>query len=125
MALALQPSPKTLSPRPQAPDRSPQRANQPSRYLHLAAAVKRAGLGTVEVGGEVVQRAPTFHDLRHSHASALIAQGWDIEEVSARLGHADIATTQRTYVHAFDAARRSDERRGRLDRLYGNAMETA
>src|SRR5690349_21195440 len=35
MALALQPSPKTFSPRPQAPDRSPQRANQPSRYLHL------------------------------------------------------------------------------------------
>lgn len=90
----------------------------------LAAAVKRAGLGAVEIGGEVVQRAPTFHDLRHSHASALIAQGWDIEEVSARLGHADIATTQRTYVHAFDVARRSDERRGRLDRLYGNGMET-
>src|SRR5579864_8915629 len=35
MALALQPSPKTLSPRPQAPDRPPQRANQPSRDLHL------------------------------------------------------------------------------------------
>jgi integrase len=90
----------------------------------LAAAVKRADIGAVEIGGEVVQHAPTFHDLRHSHASALIAQGWDIEEVSARLGHADIATTQRTYVHAFDVARRSDERRARLDRLYGNAMET-
>src|SRR5271154_3570954 len=35
MALALQPSTKTLSPRPQAPDRSPQRANQPARYLQL------------------------------------------------------------------------------------------
>jgi integrase len=90
----------------------------------LAKAVERAGLGTVEVGGEVVQHAPTFHDLRHSHGSALIAQGWDIEEVSARLGHADIATTMRAYVHAFDAARRSDERRSRLDRLYGNSMET-
>src|SRR5947208_931153 len=45
----------------------------------LAAAVKRSGLGTVEIGGEIVQHAPTFHDLRHSHASALIAQGWDIE----------------------------------------------
>src|SRR3954447_15281292 len=28
-------SPHTLSPRPQAPDRSPQRANQPPRDLHL------------------------------------------------------------------------------------------
>src|ERR1700730_11544270 len=35
MALLLQPSPKTLSPQPQAPDRSPQRTNQRARYLHL------------------------------------------------------------------------------------------
>jgi integrase len=89
-----------------------------------AGVAARSDLGPVKVGGEVVQRAPTFHGLRHSHASALIAQGWDIEEVSARLAHADIATTQRTYVHAFDVARRSDERRSRLDRLYGNSMET-
>ena len=76
-------------------------------------------------GGEVVLHAPTFHDLRHTHASALIAQGWDIEEVSARLGHANVAVTQHEYVHAFDAVRRSDERRSKLDRLYGNGMETA
>src|ERR1700730_9078055 len=35
MALLLQPSPKTLSPQPQAPDRSPQRTNQRARYLQL------------------------------------------------------------------------------------------
>jgi integrase len=80
----------------------------------MARAVKRAGLA---------DPAPTFHDLRHSHASALIAAGWDIEEVSARLGHADIATTQRIYVHAYDAARRSDDRRARLAAIYGSAME--
>lgn len=85
------------------------------------------------IGGRVLARAaknaelvpaPTFHDLRHSHASALIAAGEDIETVSSRLGHADIATTQRVYVHAFDAANRSDERRAVLSRLYGNVMET-
>jgi integrase len=86
----------------------------------LARAVKRAGLGAVEDRhGAVVLPAPTFHDLRHSHASALIAHGWDIEEVSARLGHANVGTTQRIYVHAFDAARRSDDRRTRLTTLYG------
>ncbi len=90
----------------------------------MAGAVKRADLGAVEVEGEVVLPAPTFHSLRHSHGSALIAHGWDIEEVRARLGHKDIATTQRCYVHAFDVARRSDGRRDRLDRLYGNDMET-
>lgn len=81
----------------------------------LVKAVERAGLAAP---------APTFHDLRHSHASALIAAGMDIESVSARLGHADISTTQRIYVHAFDAVKRSDERRALLASIYGNAMET-
>jgi integrase len=72
--------------------------------------------------GVVVQRAPTFHSFRDSHASALIAAGWGIEEVSARLDHANVATTQRIYVHAFDAARRSDDRRDRLARLYASAV---
>src|SRR6202035_2052978 len=47
MALALQPSPKTLSAQPQAPHRPTTRANQPSRYLHLGARVRRVfGLRT-------------------------------------------------------------------------------
>jgi integrase len=71
--------------------------------------------------GAIALPAPTFPDIRHTHASALIAQGWDIEEVSARLGHVDVGTTQRTYVHAFDAARRSSDRRDRLARLYAGA----
>jgi integrase len=86
----------------------------------LSRAVELAGLGALEgPDGEVLVPAPTFHSLRHSHASALIAYGWDIEEVSARLGHRDVATTQRVYVHEFDAARRSSERRGRLTAIYG------
>ena len=53
----------------------------------LARAVKRAGLDAIkDRHGLVITPAPTFHDLRHSHASALIAQGWDVAEVSARLG---------------------------------------
>ncbi len=92
----------------------------------LARAVKRAGLDAVtDDRGSVVLPAPTFHDLRHSHASALIAAGWDIAEVSARLGHASIATTQRIYVHQFDAARRSDDRRSRLSALYADAEPVA
>jgi integrase len=80
----------------------------------LRRAVRNAGVGAVVRDGTVIQPAPTFHSLRHSHASALIAAGWDIEEVSARLGHANVSTTQLIYVHAFDAARRSD----RLAALY-------
>jgi len=53
----------------------------------VAAAAKRAGLGEVkDRDGRVVEHAPTFHALRHAHGSALIAAGWDIEEVAARPG---------------------------------------
>ena len=38
----------------------------------------------------------------------------------ARLGHSSVATTQRIYVHQFDAAGRSDDRRNRLSTLYGS-----
>ena len=43
----------------------------------------------------------TFHQLRHSHASILIANGVDIATVSRRLGHAKISTTIDTYTHAI------------------------
>ncbi len=43
----------------------------------------------------------TFHSLRHSHASALIAAGLDVVTVSRRLGHASPALTLRTYSHLF------------------------
>ena len=46
---------------------------------------------------------PRFHDLRHSHASWLLAGGADLEVVKERLGHASIVTTQR-YLHTLPDA---------------------
>lgn len=43
----------------------------------------------------------TFHGLRHTHASYLINSGIDTAYVSKRLGHADIAVTQKVYFHFF------------------------
>ncbi|MBJ7469769.1 MAG: site-specific integrase [Solirubrobacteraceae bacterium] len=86
-------------------------------------AATKAGLDAVVRDGVVIEPAPSFHSLRHSHASALIAAGWDLEEVSARLGHSDVGVTQRAYVHAYDASRRSDDRRARLAALYDSADE--
>jgi site-specific recombinase XerD len=40
-----------------------------------------------------------MHDLRHAHASWLLAGGADLKTVMDRLGHARIATTQQ-YLHA-------------------------
>ena len=44
----------------------------------------------------------TFHALRHSHASALIAAGLNIVSISARLGHASPALTLGVYAHLFN-----------------------
>lgn len=40
-----------------------------------------------------------YHDLRHTTASLLIAQGYDIKRVSEWLGHSDIGTTANIYGH--------------------------
>ena len=41
------------------------------------------------------------HDLRHSHASLLINMGFDIKEISERLGHESVKTTWDTYAHLY------------------------
>lgn len=43
-----------------------------------------------------------IHDLRHSHASLLIANGADIVAVSKRLGHSDINMTLKIYTHLIE-----------------------
>ena len=52
-----------------------------------------------------------FHDLRHTHATLLIAAGVPIKVVSERLGHANPGFTMATYQHVLpgmgaDAANR-------------------
>ena len=42
-----------------------------------------------------------FHDLRHTHASQLLAQGVHPKIVSERLGHANIAITLDCYSHCL------------------------
>lgn len=44
-----------------------------------------------------------FHDLRHTHASFLIAAGIDIVRISNRLGHASPRTTLEFYAHLLQS----------------------
>ncbi len=44
-----------------------------------------------------------FHDLRHTHASLLVAAGTPIKVVSERLGHAHPGFTMATYQHLSPA----------------------
>lgn len=42
---------------------------------------------------------PRIHDIRHSHASMMIAGGMNLYELANRLGHESIITTTKTYGH--------------------------
>ncbi len=48
----------------------------------------------------------TFHCLRHTHASHLLAEHEDISYVSRRLGHSDIYVTYERYFHLIPLERR-------------------
>jgi integrase len=44
----------------------------------------------------------TFHALRHTYATKLLAAGCDIKTISRLLGHTDVSTTANIYVHPDD-----------------------
>ncbi|QEA50229.1 tyrosine-type recombinase/integrase [Leuconostoc lactis] len=58
----------------------------------------------------------TFHGLRHTHASYLLANDLAIQFVSERLGHADVNITLSTYAHLLNK-KRTEETNKMLDLL--------
>jgi integrase len=62
---------------------------------HFKPAVVAAGLP-----GDV-----RFHDLRHTCAALLIANGRHMEEIKEHLGHSSIRVTSDRYGHLFPSAR--------------------
>ena len=65
-----------------------------SRFLrHLGAAEESLGADAVPV--------VRLHDLRHTHATALLRAGTPVKVVSERLGHSDVMTTMRVYQHVM------------------------
>ncbi|TFH65668.1 MAG: site-specific integrase [Candidatus Zixiibacteriota bacterium] len=80
--------------------------------------VKREFHPALERGG---LRRIRFHDLRHTFASLLIANGEDIKFIQNQLGHASATTTLDRYGHLFpgmqkEAAERLDET------VFGNSV---
>ncbi len=45
-----------------------------------------------------------FHDLRHTHASLLLAEGASLRVIADRLGHSQVSFTAQVYAHAAVAA---------------------
>ena len=60
----------------------------------------------------------TPHSLRHSHASILIMNGFDIPYVSKRLGHATIQMTLDTYTHVINKYEKLNN--NKLDETFKN-----
>ena len=42
-----------------------------------------------------------IHDLRHSHTSLLVSQGFNAAEIADRLGHEKVETTLNIYTHLY------------------------
>jgi len=57
-------------------------------------------------------RRVTFHGLRHTCATLLLAAGEPVHVVSERLGHRDVSITLNTYPHVLEA-----HARGAADRI--------
>ena len=64
-----------------------------------------------------------FHDLRHTCAALLIANGRHMEEVKEYLGHSTIRVTSDRYGHLFPAAR--EALAGSLDATFPAASGQA
>jgi integrase len=67
------------------------------RWARAVARAHKAGLLPED-------KKPTPHDLRHSHASALISSGHSLTYVQRRLGHESIKTTSDLYGHLLPEA---------------------
>jgi integrase len=57
-----------------------------------------------------------FHDLRHSAATLLMAEGVPVKVASELLGHADITTTLRIYSHVLPSMQ--EQAAAAMDRLF-------
>jgi integrase len=68
------------------------------RPLHRCVALNRIFRPTLKRAG---LRKVTLHSLRHSFASALIANGSSVVEVAELLGHSNATITLRVYSHFF------------------------
>jgi integrase len=79
------------------------------RALH--AAEKKAGLPNY-----------TLHELRHTFASILIAQGELPTFVAKQMGHKDPSITMSTYAHLFEAEESTDKAREKLQAAMGGMV---
>ncbi len=62
-----------------------------------------------------------LHDLRHLHATQLLAAGVPVRTVSGRLGHANASTTLNVYAHFLEASDR--EAADVISRIFDSSVQ--
>jgi integrase len=84
--------------------------------------VARGALDRAVKNAGITSPKPTLHDLRHSHASMLIALGYNLVDVQRRLGHRKPDTTLRIYAHQW---KHHDAQRSEIGRQLDQLLHTA
>lgn len=83
--------------------------------------VAREALKRAVKTAELAAPEPSLHDLRHSHASMLIALDVPVVDVQRRLGHRKPDTTLRVYAHQW---KEREARRSQIGKQLGQLFET-
>jgi len=93
----------------------------PLQHRNVARRMLNPAMEAAKLLGEGSPRF-RFHDLRHTFASVLIAQGHDVVFVSRQLGHSSTRLTLDVYAHLFDKARHAQRMRDELEAAYGTLL---
>ncbi len=92
----------------------------------LVRKVAREALKRAVKAAKIAAPEPTLHDLRHSHASMLIAMDYSVVDVQRRLGHRKPDTTLRTYAHEWKYREAQRSQIGaEIDRLFNDERQKA
>jgi integrase len=86
----------------------------------LVRKVAREALKRAVKAAKLAPPAPTLHDLRHSHASMLIALDVSVVDVQRRLGHRKPDTTLRVYAHQW---KEREARRSQIGQQLGQLFD--
>jgi integrase len=82
--------------------------------------VAREALKRAVTAAEIAAPQPSLHDLRHSHASMLIALDVPVVDVQRRLGHRKPDTTLRVYAHQW---KEREARRSQIGQQLGQLFD--
>jgi integrase len=99
-------------------------ASQIGGPLHYRNVVRRGLDKAVRKGGLDVTGKPKlrWHDLRHTAASLLIAQGQPVTYVAQQLGHVSPDITLKFYADLFDHAANAERAREALEASFGEML---